>query len=223
MWVNGHNLGRYPEKIRIDSLYIPECWLKAGTNELNVFDETGASPALAGLLVEQAASREVIRASEAVDPATPIVVPLENPPRDLKAMNAGNLAFNCPATASASTTGSSAGAVTDGDPDTTWVAPAGTPNPSVRIDLGKSVGVGTCEIIWDQASKKYAYVLEGSDDGQAWTKLGDAGTAVPTSPDSPSELSRLNLSGQPFRYLRVTINSGPTLSIAEVRVFGDSK
>ena len=44
MWINGHNLGRYPEKLKIDSLYLPECWLKNGKNILTVFDESGASP-----------------------------------------------------------------------------------------------------------------------------------------------------------------------------------
>ena len=76
-WVNGHNLGRYPEKIPIDSLYIPECWLKDGENVLTVFDETGASPTQVQIVVEQPASREVIRAAEAVSPTTPIVVPTE--------------------------------------------------------------------------------------------------------------------------------------------------
>ena len=32
VWVNGHNLGRYPEKIAAPGLYVPECWLKAGPN-----------------------------------------------------------------------------------------------------------------------------------------------------------------------------------------------
>ena len=77
MWINGHNLGRYPEKLKIDSLYIPECWLKSGENVLTVFDETGASPAQVSLVVETAASREVIRASEPIDPATPMVIPQE--------------------------------------------------------------------------------------------------------------------------------------------------
>ncbi len=75
MWINGHNLGRYPEKIKIDSLYVPECWLKAGENALTVFDETGASPAQVALMVETAASREVIRADKPVDPITTIATP----------------------------------------------------------------------------------------------------------------------------------------------------
>src|SRR5262249_37650021 len=30
VWVNGHNLGRYPEKTPAPGLYIPECWLRDG-------------------------------------------------------------------------------------------------------------------------------------------------------------------------------------------------
>jgi alpha-N-acetylglucosaminidase len=44
VWVNGHNLGRYPEKIPAPGLYIPECWLIAGENELVIYDEDGRRP-----------------------------------------------------------------------------------------------------------------------------------------------------------------------------------
>jgi beta-galactosidase len=44
VWVDGHNLGRYPEKIPAPGLYIPECWLKGGENILTIYDEDGASP-----------------------------------------------------------------------------------------------------------------------------------------------------------------------------------
>lgn len=52
LFVNGHNLGRYwaatPTGKRVppqDSYIIPECWLRAGANELVLFDEHGNSPA----------------------------------------------------------------------------------------------------------------------------------------------------------------------------------
>jgi beta-galactosidase len=44
IWLNGHNLGRYPELSPIDSIYLPECWLKRGKNALEIFDEEGQSP-----------------------------------------------------------------------------------------------------------------------------------------------------------------------------------
>jgi hypothetical protein len=229
IWVNGHSLGRYPEKIHIDSLYIPECWIKSGGNTLTIFDETGANPQNVRLLIEAPASREIIRASEPVDPATPIVVPVENPVIDLAAMNKGNLAFRCPASASytAMDTGAvtnidSVSEVTDGDSDSTW----GPPDPkskasvAVQVDLQKAVPVKVCEILFGSRANSYKYILEGSNDGEAWTKLGDETTAVPTSPDSPSELARINLSGDQYRYLRVTIHGGRNFSIAEIRAYG---
>jgi len=59
VWVNGHNLGRYPEKTPAPGLYIPECWMKAGDNELLIFDEDGKSPAGVTILPELAASRDI--------------------------------------------------------------------------------------------------------------------------------------------------------------------
>lgn len=58
IWVNGHNLGRYPEKIPIDGLYIPECWLKA-SNTLVIYDEDGKTPGQVRIQVEAAASRDL--------------------------------------------------------------------------------------------------------------------------------------------------------------------
>ncbi len=44
MWLNGHNLGRYPEKTAVKGLYLPECWLRPSGNELVIYDEEGRSP-----------------------------------------------------------------------------------------------------------------------------------------------------------------------------------
>ncbi len=44
VWLNGHNLGRYPEKSPVDGLYLPECWMQAGRNTLVFFDEDGQPP-----------------------------------------------------------------------------------------------------------------------------------------------------------------------------------
>ena len=63
VWVNGHNLGRYPEKISVTGLYIPECWLKAGINTVVIYDEDGKSPGKAALKVEKVASRDMATVS----------------------------------------------------------------------------------------------------------------------------------------------------------------
>ena len=41
VWLNGHNLGECPQKV---PMYVPECWLKEGVNDLVVFDLYGAKP-----------------------------------------------------------------------------------------------------------------------------------------------------------------------------------
>ena len=220
VYLNGHALGRYPEKIRVDSIYLPECWLRAGGNDLVVFDETGAHPDRAGLVVEKEASRELIRLSESVSATTPIVVPQENPPRDLPRMNLGNLAYRAPAFfVGEAAKLAPVREITDGDPETRWKAPKNSVHPAVQVDLGASTAIGACEILWDQESRRYKYTVEGSEDGVTWKHLGDQTTAVPTSPDSPSSLSRLILTGHSFRHLRVTLLDAKSWSIAEIRAF----
>jgi beta-galactosidase len=56
VWINGHNLGRYPEKVGSIGMYIPEPWLKPGTNEILIYDEDGKTPGKVNLSVEKAAS-----------------------------------------------------------------------------------------------------------------------------------------------------------------------
>ncbi|MDB5148422.1 MAG: hypothetical protein JWQ57_2442 [Mucilaginibacter sp.] len=57
VWVNGHNLGRYPEKLDMKSLYIPECWLKPGLNQVVVYDEDGSNINKTSIVAEEAAGR----------------------------------------------------------------------------------------------------------------------------------------------------------------------
>lgn len=59
VWVNGHNLGRYPEKIKVFGLYIPEVWLKTGLNSIVVYDEDGINPGKIAVQAEIEASRDL--------------------------------------------------------------------------------------------------------------------------------------------------------------------
>ena len=59
IWLNGHNLGRYPEKVPIKSIYLPECWLNRGKNTLAIFDEEGNTPLQTRLIVEPATTRYI--------------------------------------------------------------------------------------------------------------------------------------------------------------------
>lgn len=57
MWINGHNLGRYPDFNMPMGIYLPPCWLKPGNNTLVILDEQGRSPLACKLVVEPASSR----------------------------------------------------------------------------------------------------------------------------------------------------------------------
>jgi len=206
VWVNGHNLGRYPDTIPVSGLYIPECWLKQGRNELVVFDESGATVNKVRVLVETAASREVIVATKPAAANVSIVVPPENQAVDLEVANNGNIAFRRPATASSSQAGRPATRAVDGNSDTYWSAADGKTGAWLQVDLGaNSPSIATCEIIWTGMAREIEFRLEGSADGQTWQPLGDQTSAVPTSPDSRSEITRLNLAPSRVRYLRVTV------------------
>jgi beta-galactosidase len=61
VWVNGHNVGRYPEIVNgCPGLWLPTCWLKTGENSLVVYDERGSSPASTSVTLETSASRHQI-------------------------------------------------------------------------------------------------------------------------------------------------------------------
>lgn len=47
VWINGRALGRYWRVGPQQTLYVPGCWLKAGTNEIQVLDVDGATTTLA--------------------------------------------------------------------------------------------------------------------------------------------------------------------------------
>lgn len=64
IWVNGHNLGRYPEKIKVFGLYIPEVWLKEGENSIVIYDEDGTNPGKVSIQAEKEASRDNLLLAE---------------------------------------------------------------------------------------------------------------------------------------------------------------
>jgi len=58
VFINGHNIGGYPERIPIKSMYIPECWLKEGQNSIVVYDQYGNRPDKITIGPETVASRD---------------------------------------------------------------------------------------------------------------------------------------------------------------------
>jgi beta-galactosidase len=61
IWLNGHNLGRYPEVLKgCPGIWLPSCWMTAGANTLVVFDEEGAAIDQTSIQLEPAMSRTTL-------------------------------------------------------------------------------------------------------------------------------------------------------------------
>jgi beta-galactosidase len=61
VWLNGHNLGRYPEVLKgCPGIWLPSCWMTTGANILVVFDEEGAGIDQTSIQLETAASRKTL-------------------------------------------------------------------------------------------------------------------------------------------------------------------
>jgi len=221
-WLNGHNLGRYPEKIRCPGMYLPECWFKDGENTLVIFDEKGASPAAVKLEIEKAASREVITASEPCDASVPLVVPKEEPSAPkLTFATKDNVAWKKPAAASSSEQDHSPELANDGDSETRWCA-AGASTPQWwRVDLQKPYDLTGCEICWENDGARYQYLVEGSPDLQSWSTLSDQ-----RQTRSTSQLQKIAFRAAGVRYVRITVTGLPRdpaswASIRDVKITAD--
>lgn len=59
VFINGHNIGPYPERIPVKSMYIPECWLKDGQNTVVIYDQYGNRPDKVTIAPEEASSRDM--------------------------------------------------------------------------------------------------------------------------------------------------------------------
>jgi beta-galactosidase len=218
-WLNGHNLGRYPEKIRAPGMYLPECWLKDGKNELLIFDETGAWNGLPKLEIEKAASREVIAVTEPCDASVPLVVPKDEPSAArVNFATKDNIALKKPAAASSAEQGNPPEAANDGDADSRWCAAGGDTPQWWRVDLGKPYNFTACEILWENDGARYQYVVEGSPDLNTWSVLSDQRQTRSTSQDQ-----KLAFHAAGVRYVRITVTGLPRqpttwASICEVKV-----
>lgn len=73
--------------------------------------------------------------------------------------------------------------------------------PTLTIDLGKAQKVGSSEVAFVRPTAGHAYILEGSLDGKAWTRIGGHDNVRQCSPHVDSL-------GNTFRYLRLTITHG---------------
>ena len=89
VWVNGHNLGRYPQTVsRVPGVYVPEVWLNPGTNAntLTIYDFAGTRPDSVQMLADPVAGRDVATFRSTL----PLPVSLDQWRQDHFGANAGN-------------------------------------------------------------------------------------------------------------------------------------
>lgn len=89
----------------------------------------------------------------------------------------------------------------DGANGSRWMAADNDTRPTLTIDLGAPLQVGSSEIAFVRPTAGHAYMLEGSTDGQTWTRIGGHDDCQKRSP----HVDRL---GGTYRYLRLTITIG---------------
>ncbi len=89
----------------------------------------------------------------------------------------------------------------DGANGSRWMADDKDTRPTLTIDLGKAQKVGSSEVAFVRPTAGHAYILEGSLDGKAWTRIGGHDNVRQCSPHVDSL-------GNTFRYLRLTITHG---------------
>jgi len=88
----------------------------------------------------------------------------------------------------------------DGDTSTAWSIDDRTPGHWIKVDLGKTVYVGACRILWDAAGYYHQYKIEISADDKAWT------TAVDMTANTAAVRMPLHKFAAPAtRYLRITV------------------
>ena len=93
VWVNGHNLGRYPQTVSgVPGVYVPEVWLNPGTNAntLTIYDWLGTRPDSVQLLSDPVAGRDVTT----LQTTLPFPVSLDQWRQSNFGANAGNAAVS---------------------------------------------------------------------------------------------------------------------------------
>lgn len=91
----------------------------------------------------------------------------------------------------------------DGANGSRWMAEDNDGTPWLMADFGKPMKIGTSQLFFVRPTAGHAYILEGSNDGQSWTRCGGHGDSRMQSPHTDSVNAK-------FRYLRVHITEGIT-------------
>jgi beta-galactosidase len=106
----------------------------------------------------------------------------------------------------------------DGDPATRWCANDKGQKQWVQLDLGRTQQLNRALVQWEFPEKKYAFVIEGSNDGQAWQPLPGAvrfvrvrTTALPDGKwASIREIQLFDGAGQAIKNRRLAASGAPS-------------
>lgn len=95
----------------------------------------------------------------------------------------------------------SPGFATDFSYSSRWMAADDDVRPTLTRSFSEPVYIGSSEIAFVRPTAGHAYILEGSLDGETWTRIGGHADVQKRSP----HVDKINAS---FRYLRLTITAG---------------
>jgi len=146
--------------------------------------------------------------------------------KGVRPARAPNLAAEGRATATVSLDGHGPAAATDHNMDTEWRGDTGA---SWQLDLGAVKPVAQLTVDVPTKENNYAYVIEGSDDGEHWTRLAAQTARLEPRWSGPTR-SIHNMQPVPLRHLRITFNQATNLEtgesapvgLKEVMVFGEA-
>ncbi len=86
---------------------------------------------------------------------------------------AERFAYTATASTEELTKGNVAQNAIDGDPETRWCASGGGLGEWLMLDLGSALPVEAIEVEWEFPELDYAFVVEWSNEGQAWNRLAE--------------------------------------------------
>jgi len=111
-----------------------------------------------------------------------------------------NLARGKSARATASQAGHPPEHAVDGNPDTRWCSPDGSPGQTWQVDLGEPRDLTGCQITWEMDETNYRYRVEGSADGDTWRLLSDQ-----TQTKVAEQVQTLKFEARGIRHVRLAI------------------
>ena len=111
-----------------------------------------------------------------------------------------NIALGRPVTVSTEQNGNYADHIVDGDEGTRWCASNGSLPQWVMVDLGQASAIAGFQLMWENASSVYKYIIEVSDDALNWDIALDM--SGNTKVNTATETQMVKTAG---RYVRLNI------------------